>query len=61
MMHFALDRHVRGVNSLFMDFSIRKVPVRKLWELKWHREFDTQRVHTQSESWWGPWLRTQGG
>lgn len=60
MMHFALDRHVRGVNSLFMDFSVRKVPIRKLWELKWHREFDTQQVHKQSDAWWGTWLRKMG-
>jgi len=57
MMHFALDRHLRGVNGLFMDFSVRKVPVRELWELKWHRTFDTKKVLEQDDSWWGPWLR----
>jgi len=61
MMHFAVDRHARGVNSLFMDFSVRKVGVRKLWELKWHKDYDTQRVFQMTDSWWGGWLGGMGG
>jgi hypothetical protein len=56
MMHFALDRHMRGVNSLFMDFSVRKVKTKELWELRWHKTYDTQLVHEQNDSWWGAWL-----
>jgi len=56
MMHFALDRHARGVNSLFMDSSVRKVRTRELWELKWHTEFETHLVKKMTDSWWGPWL-----
>lgn len=61
MMHFAIDRHARGVNSLFMDFSVRKVGVRKLWELNWHRDYDTRRVYQMTDSWWGGWLSGMGG
>jgi len=50
MMHFCINRHNRAVNHLFMDWSVRKVGLKELWTLKWHREFDTA----------GPWT-TAGG
>ena len=56
MMHFAIDRHAGGVNSLFMDGAVRKVRVKELWELKWHRRYDTNRIQLAPDSWWGPWL-----
>jgi len=56
MMHFALDRHSGGVNTLFMDNAIRKVRVKKLWGLKWHRTFDTDRYLHAPDTWWGSWL-----
>jgi len=58
MLHFAIDRHAGGVNVLYMDNSVRKLRVRKLWGLKWHRTFDTQRYLSQPDSWWGSWLST---
>ena len=50
MMHFCIDRHNGSTNHLFMDWSIRKVGLKELWTLKWHREFDTH----------GPWTRAGG-
>jgi len=50
MCHFAINRHDRFVNHLFMDSSARKVGLKELWKLKWHRKFDTN----------GPWTN-QGG
>ena len=50
MCHFAIDRHDGGSNHLFMDSSARKVGLKELWKLKWHRKFDTN----------GPWTN-QGG
>ena len=41
MMHFAFDRHNGGIQGVFMDHSVRHVPIKRLWRLKWHREFDT--------------------
>ncbi|GAH40252.1 unnamed protein product, partial [marine sediment metagenome] len=32
-------------NHLFMDWSVRKVGLKELWKLKWHRNFNTN----------GPW------
>jgi len=50
MKHFCIDRHNGSTNFLFMDWSIRKVGLKELWTLKWHREFDIN----------GPWT-TAGG
>ena len=50
MRHFSLNRHNGGVNSLFMDWSTRKIGLKELWTLKWHRNFDTA----------GPWTRAGG-
>jgi prepilin-type N-terminal cleavage/methylation domain-containing protein len=50
MAAFCTPRHDGIVNSLFMDWSVRKVGLKELWTLKWHRQFDTR----------GPWT-TAGG
>jgi prepilin-type processing-associated H-X9-DG protein len=50
MNHFCIDRHGGGVNMLFMDWSVRKVGLKELWALKWHRDYDT----------YGPWTRAGG-
>jgi len=39
MMHFCIDRHNAFVNHLFLDWSVRRVGIKELWTLKWHREF----------------------
>jgi prepilin-type N-terminal cleavage/methylation domain-containing protein len=50
MMHFCIDRHGSGtVNHLFLDWSVRKVGLKELWKLKWHRQYNIN----------GPW--TAGG
>jgi prepilin-type processing-associated H-X9-DG protein len=51
-----IDRHDRGVNALFMDWSVHKVGLKELWALKWHRDYDTADPWTkaggvQSEDW----------
>ncbi len=37
---FCLDRHNQHINSVFLDGSARKVGIKNLWKLKWHRNFD---------------------
>ena len=51
MMHFAFDRHNGGIQGVFMDHSVRHVPIKQLWRLKWHRTFDTSRKMT-----WPRWM-----
>jgi len=61
MNHFCINRHDGYVNSLFMDWSVRKVGLKELWTLKWHREYNTRGPWTkaggvQPED-WPPWMR----
>ena len=48
MMHFAIDRHDAFVNQAFLDWSIRKVGLKELWILKWHREFPINGAWTKA-------------
>jgi prepilin-type processing-associated H-X9-DG protein len=55
-----IDRHTGGINVAFMDFSVRKVSLKRLWALKWHREYDTAGPWTpaggvQPQD-WPPWM-----
>ena len=50
MPYLCINRHDGGINGLFMDFSVRKVGLKELWTLKWHRKFDTA----------GPWTKAGG-
>lgn len=50
MLNVCINRHDGGINSLFMDWSVRKVGLKELWTLKWHRKFDTG----------GPWTKAGG-
>ena len=61
MQRFCMNRHDGGINSLFLDFSVRKVGLKELWTLKWHKEFDTTNKWTraggvQPED-WPEWMR----
>jgi prepilin-type N-terminal cleavage/methylation domain-containing protein/prepilin-type processing-associated H-X9-DG protein len=47
---FCINRHNGHVNSLFLDWSVRKVGLKELWTLKWYSEFDTA----------GPWTKAGG-
>ena len=35
MKYFCINRHDAGVNSLFLDWSVRKVGLKELWTLRW--------------------------
>ncbi|MBN1975237.1 MAG: type II secretion system protein [Sedimentisphaerales bacterium] len=45
-----INRHNEQVNSLFLDWSVRKVGLKELWKLKWHKDFNTN----------GPWTIAGG-
>ncbi len=50
MARCCINRHNASVNCLFLDGSVRKVGLKELWTLKWHRQFDTA----------GPWTKAGG-
>jgi len=39
MSHFCIDRHNKTINGVFFDISVQPIPLKKLWRLKWHRNF----------------------
>jgi prepilin-type N-terminal cleavage/methylation domain-containing protein len=47
---FCINRHEGGVNCMFMDWSARKVGLKELWTLTWHRGYHTS----------GPWTKAGG-
>ncbi|MHC4520315.1 MAG: type II secretion system protein [Planctomycetota bacterium] len=48
--HFCIIRHGSFVNGAFMDWSVRRVGLKELWTLKWHRQYDIS----------GPWTKAGG-
>jgi len=50
MQRLCVNRHNGAENLLFMDFSARKVGLKELWTLKWHRSYNTE----------GPWTKAGG-
>jgi len=56
-----INRHNGGVNTLFLDWSVRKVGLKELWTLKWHRAFSTAGPWTKAggakPEEWPPWMR----
>jgi len=61
MGSFCLNRHNAHVNCLFLDWSVRKVGLKELWTLKWHREFNTAGLWTKAGGVkpedWPKWMR----
>jgi len=51
--NFCINRHNGGVNCLFLDFSARKVGLKELWVLKWHREWPDDIVLPE----WPEWMQ----
>jgi len=49
------------VNMLFLDWSARKVDLKELWTLRWHRQFDINNWMTKAGGMlredWPEWMR----
>jgi len=54
MKHFALNRHSGGVHSIMLDHSAQRVPIKKLWKLHWHRNWN--RDYGDYEPSWPSWM-----
>lgn len=61
MKMLCLDRHNGYTNGVFVDFSVRKIGLKELWMLKWHRQFDVAGLWTKAGGAepedWPPWMR----
>jgi len=58
---FCINRHDGFVNAVFMDYSVRKIGLKQLWTLKWHRQFNTAGPLTRAggvkPTNWPEWMR----
>ena len=61
MVRLCPNRHDGYVNQVFIDCSVRKVGLKELWTLKWHRKFRTNDYWTIAggvqPSDWPEWMR----
>ncbi|MHC4168880.1 MAG: type II secretion system protein [Planctomycetota bacterium] len=66
MEYFCINRHNGHVNSLFMDWSVRKIGLKELWTLRWDPHFPaamiahsrwTKAGGVQPED-WPVWMRS---
>ncbi|MHC4623081.1 MAG: type II secretion system protein [Planctomycetota bacterium] len=48
---FCQNRHNETVNGLFGDWSARRIGLKELWELKWHREWNKAGEAPPAEFW----------
>ncbi len=57
----AINRHDGGINMCFLDSSVRKVGLKELWALNWHRQYDTANRWTKAGGVrpedWPEWMR----
>ena len=52
---FCINRHNEHVNGAFLDFSVRKVGLKELWTLEWHRFWEEEiRVEGLPTEWDDP-------
>jgi len=61
MARCCINRHQGFLTAAFQDWSARKVGVKELWTLKWHKEFNTRGPWTKAggvnDSDWPEWIR----
>lgn len=50
MARTAINRHQGFLNAAFLDWSVRKVGVKEVWTLKWHKNYNVA----------GPWTQAGG-
>ncbi len=53
MGRVCINRHSGFVNWVFLDSSARKVPLKCLWKLKWHRTFEVD----YPSPYWPEWMQ----
>lgn len=53
---FCIDRHQGRINMVFMDWSVREVGLKSLFNLKWNRNFKTTLDYTDIRGSWPDWM-----
>jgi prepilin-type processing-associated H-X9-DG protein len=61
MRRACIDRHDGATNMAFLDWSVRRVDLKELWTLKWHKTYSTAGPWTQAggvlPSDWPEWMQ----
>lgn len=59
MQRVCVDRHGGYTSVVFMDWSARKVGIKELWTLKWHKSFNTNGRYTLAGGYknWPKWMK----
>ncbi len=62
MGRYCLDRHRMAINGVFLDLTVRRIYLKELWTLKWHRNFApngpwTKAGKVKPED-WPDWMRS---
>ena len=57
MKHFCIDRHSSAINMVFMDGHVEDVELKRLWKLKWHKNYDTKGKWSKSNAPWPEWMK----
>lgn len=50
---YCLNRHSYAVNACLLDGSAKKVPLKNLWDLKWHKEYRASGPYPE----WPDWMK----
>ncbi|MFC1634493.1 hypothetical protein ACFL5Z_06585, partial [Planctomycetota bacterium] len=62
MKRACVNRHNGSINGLFMDWSMRKIGLKELWALNWHRGYNRANAWTTAGGVmpedWPQWMRT---
>jgi hypothetical protein len=60
--NWCIFRHGCETNIVFMDWNVKKVGLKQLWKIKWHRKFDTVNSgpvdYTPYPAGWPDWMKT---
>jgi prepilin-type N-terminal cleavage/methylation domain-containing protein/prepilin-type processing-associated H-X9-DG protein len=51
MKYMCIDRHSGGINAVFVDMHVEHVGLKRLWNLKWHKNFKKSLVPPNSGGW----------
>jgi prepilin-type N-terminal cleavage/methylation domain-containing protein/prepilin-type processing-associated H-X9-DG protein len=54
MQRVCSDRHGGKTNVAFMDWTVRSIGLKQLWDLKWHRNYDPSYPDPKWARW--PWI-----
>ncbi len=54
---WCIDRHNLKINMVFLDFTVRQVGLKQLWQLYWHRNWDLSLApDPRNPELWSSWI-----